>query len=332
MKSDLQKFIFLAVIVGLATFHVQEGLQAGKSPKDAPQPAFAYNSLASPVYYSSGGTVSGQGQDHLDNLSGVVAPPQDLAFFRVQATPDPSISAEEAIVGDLRSGTIYFAAGSKMRWPLASLTKLMSAVLVSEQLKPDQTITLVPDDLVNGDNQYVNVFTPGSSYSVSDLLNAMLVGSSNESARALARTVGGDSFIDDMNKRATEWGLSETHFKDPAGISAANQSTAENVFKMVSTIYENYPAIFKITQNSKVTVTELNFKKKNVIQSTHNYAGRKDFLGGKTGTTPEAGENLATIISYGKREVVVIVLGASDRYKDTDQLIQWFKNDFSPGY
>jgi len=321
------------VMVALAAFHVENGLKAGRGSGDVSVgPVFAYESPTLPVYSSKTPVNSGADGYYIQNFSGVVAPPQDLAFSRVESTPPPSISAEEALVGDLRSGTIYFATSSGSRWPLASLTKLMSATLVSERLKPDQAVVFIPEDMVDGDNLYWNVFVPGFSYSVSDLLGAMLVGSSNEAAKSLARIAGGDSFVDDMNKKAANWGLGQTHFKDPAGISAANQSSAEDVFKMISTIHENYPQIFKITQNSKITVTELNSKKKNVIQSTHNYAGRSDFLGGKTGTTPEAGENLATIISYGKREVVIIALGASDRYKDTDELIRWFKNDWSPGY
>jgi D-alanyl-D-alanine carboxypeptidase len=330
MKSDFQKAIFLAVIIGLAFLHVQTGLDAEKSPAGA-EPVLAYQNAASPFVSSIGsGAEADSSGNTPQNSSGVVAPPQDLAFFRVESTLPPAVSAAEALVGDLRSGTIYFATSSGSRWPLASLTKLMSASLISERMNATNTVTLTQEDLVDGD--YASIFTPDSTYAEGDLFKAMLVGSSNESAKSLARTLGGDSFVDDMNKRAADWGLSETHFKDPAGISAANQSSAEDVFKMVAEIYGNYPQIFKTTQNSKVTISAAGSKVKQTIQNTHKYAGRSDFLGGKTGTTPEAGENLVTIISYGKREVVIIVMGAEDRYADTDQLIQWFKNDFSPGY
>lgn len=330
MKPDFQKAIFLAVIIGLAFLQVQTGLDAERNPGRA-EPVLAYQNAASPFVSSiDSGVGADSSGDAPQNSSGVVAPPQDLAFFRIQSTLPPAVSAAEAVVGDLRSGTIYFATSSRSRWPLASLTKLMSASLISERMNATNTVILAPEDLVDGD--YASILTPGSAYAESDLFKAMLVGSSNEAAKALARIAGGGSFVNDMNKRAADWGLSQTHFKDPAGISAANQSSAEDMFKMVAEIYGNYPQIFKTTQNSKINISPAGSKTKQTIQNTHKYAGRSDFLGGKTGTTPEAGENLATIISYGKREVVIIVMGAEDRYADTDQLIQWFKNDFSPGY
>jgi D-alanyl-D-alanine carboxypeptidase (penicillin-binding protein 5/6) len=333
MKQDIQKFIFLAVIIGLAALHVKGQFGAGQAEGVSAEAALVSGLKEFIPALSSESAVSASVDSPApseENVYGVVAPPQDLAFVRVQNTPPPSVSASEALVGDLRSGTIYYSTSSNSRWPLASLTKLMSATFISEKMSPTSTITLTSDDLVDGD--YPGIFAALQTYTEGDLFNAMLVGSVNEAAKALARTLGGDSFVADMNKRAADWGLTQTHFKDPDGISAANQSSAADVFKLASMIYENYPQIFKITRNSKITITELNSKTKKNIMSTHTYAGRKDFLGGKTGTTPEAGENLVTIISYSKREVVVVVMGADNRFKDTDQLLQWFKTDFNTSY
>lgn len=332
--SDIGKFIFFSVLVFFTVLHVHGGFKQAKSEELPANAAVVYEAV-DPAIYSKDPGIGGEKSGVLKgtSISPVPAPiDHNLVFFRLKASPMPELKAREVMVGEIRGGETYYAADAKNQWPLASLTKLMAAVIAVDRLKPTSTISIQASDLKEPDVRFAASMVPGMQYTTEDLIRVLLVGSSNEAAEALARAVGREEFVKAMNDKAREWGLRETYFKDPAGVSAANQSSAADIFSLVFHIQKSYPDILKKTGAAKTVITEIGAKKKFTVQSTHQLSGRSDFLGGKTGTTPEAGENLLTIISYGGRPVVIIVLGDDDRYNDTVKLIDWFKNDFSPGY
>ncbi|MDO8663964.1 MAG: hypothetical protein Q7K44_00200, partial [Candidatus Liptonbacteria bacterium] len=164
----------------------------------------------------------------------------------------------------------------------------------------------------------------GDRYSIGDLMFAALLESSNESAEAIASFVGRKEFIALMNKQVASWGFADTHFDDPTGLSASNQSTAVDLLGLSKQIYEKYPEIFKITQRPSGYITELNSNKKLLIKSINLFAGQDNFLGGKTGFIDEAGGNLLSIFSYRTRPIIIIVLDTGDRFGDTEKLLNWF--------
>jgi D-alanyl-D-alanine endopeptidase (penicillin-binding protein 7) len=248
------------------------------------------------------------------------------AFSRYQNDPLPVLGANSALIADLRTGDVFFDSKSSMRWPLASLTKLMTAMIISQNVALNQSTTLVaadfPAESSDGDMQ------PGERYSINDLRSAMLLESSNEAAMALANFYGYDRFMAAMNTKATEWGLSNTHFDDPVGLSVSNQSTAADLLHMAGYIYSQNPEIFKITAKKSAYVKELNSGKKILVKTTNDFAGRPDFLGGKTGYTDEASGNLLSIFSYERRPILIVVLGTEDRFGDTEKLLNWFEGDY----
>lgn len=314
MMKGTGKIIFLSAMVFLAAFYMKKGFSA-----------------QSPANISGNISVDTNVPDQ--NGSSVVLSPQsgNLNFFRLKSTLPPEVSSTEALIEDLETGEIYFGKNQDMRWPMASITKLMTATIAKEELNPGDIITFAEPDFADADSRFTAFFYPGAQFHMQEIMQAMLVGSVNECAEALARTAGYDRFMAAMNRKAVEWGLTQTYFQDPDGISAANQSSASDLFIIASHIYKENPDIFNITRNTQIAVTDAS-STKHAVQSVNDLAGRSDFLGGKTGTTAEAGQNLLSIISYGGHPVVVIVLGSDDRYKDANQLIQWFENDFSPGY
>ncbi|MDO8504729.1 MAG: serine hydrolase, partial [Candidatus Liptonbacteria bacterium] len=172
------------------------------------------------------------------------------------------------------------------------------------------------------------VFAVGESYRIRDLLKAMLVASRNTAANALARAYGYDKFIAEMNAKAKGWGMDNSNFSDPSGLSVSNQSTANDLLKMIRGVTLERPDIWKTTENAKISIKELASGKVKNFTSTNQFVNRKDFFGGKTGYTPEADGNLITVFLYQKRTVGIIVLGSADRFGDSEKLFNWFSNDF----
>jgi len=247
-------------------------------------------------------------------------------FYRIGTQDPPSVQASAALVADLQTGESYFELNRHQQWPLASLTKLMTAVMVMRTGGLNRSLSLTPADFSVGAG--TNFFKAGYAYSVNDVLHIMLLLSKNEAAEALANLYGRDTFIAGLNQLAREWGLAATHFADPAGLSIANQSTIDDLEKCILNIRQSYPEIFTITRRQKIFITELNSKKKTLITNINLFAGRNDFLGGKTGYTDDANGNLVSLFSYQKRPILIIVLGTDDRFGETERLFNWFKQNF----
>ena len=252
--------------------------------------------------------------------------PSSGSFYRTGDELAPEIQARIALVANLKSGETFFSLEKNKRWPLASITKLISASIVLRDITQNQSTTIQSEDFViDGENELLGV---GERYSVKDLLRAMLLASDNEAAEALANLYGRSEFIAAMNSEAYSLGLSNTRFDDPTGLSSVNQSTAEELLKLAQQIYWNYPDIFKITRTPSVFITELNSGRHILVKNINNFAGEQDFLGGKTGYTDEASGNLLSIFSYNRKPVLIIVLGGEDRFGDTEKLLEWFKRNY----
>lgn len=257
-------------------------------------------------------------------ILGSTGPSKDL-FYRVSKTPLPEISSQSEVIADVVSGQKYLDVSSAKRWPTASLAKLMTAVVALEKLDQDATITISDADFADGDNP---IFLAGETYKTKDLLKAMLVASRNTAANAIARSYGYEKFIAAMNAKADEWGMNNTNFSDPSGLSVSTQSTAEDLLSLVRRISSDRPEIWRITENAKLSIKDLTFGHVQRFTSTHQFVTRKDFYGGKTGYTPEADQNLISVFLNEGRTVVIIVLGSSDRFGDSEKLLNWFNNDF----
>ncbi len=236
--------------------------------------------------------------------------------FRKYGEEKPNLGlAEVVLVSDLLTGEVYLSLNPDKRWPTASITKLMTAAAVFRKnnlnAPVDGGLTLA-----------------GEKYTAYDLLYKMLISSSNEAAEALATFYGYSDFMASMNSEAKNWGLTETFFKDPVGISVSNQSTAFDLQRMIKRIYDIYPDIFKITRRKSADVTEINSGRKQRVLSNNEFSGQVDFLGGKTGYTEDAGENLISIFSYNSRPLLIVILGTQDRFGETQNLFDWFKRNY----
>lgn len=267
-----------------------------------------------------------QGQDSSDVVLESAPAPNEGSFICFGSDSPPYIQAKAALVADLKTGERFFSSNIGIRWPMASLTKLMTAAVVSRNIALNQSTTLQEKDFdLESTSDDLKV---GERYSVGDLRVAMLVESNNEAAEALADFYGYSKFMSAMNAQAAEWGLNDTYFDDPAGLSVSNQSSVDDLTNFMGRIYSQYPEVLKITSKQSAYITELNSRRHILIQNINNFAGQSDFLGGKTGYTDEASGNLISVFAYKRQPILIIVLGTEDRFGDTQKLLDWFESNF----
>lgn len=132
-----------------------------------------------------------------------------------------NFSGSAALVADLLSGEEYLNLNGGRSWPIASITKLMTAAVASKNLDPELPIVVpVFGGELGGE---VRKFNTGENVTMTNLLRLMLTASSNEAAEIFARAYGRASFIELMNVQAKAWGLKNTYFNDPTGLSVSNQ-------------------------------------------------------------------------------------------------------------
>lgn len=238
----------------------------------------------------------------------------------VAAPAGLTVNGSAALVAEL-NGKIIFKKNPTERWPMASLSKLMTAVIASEKLSPDQKITLTEADIATAGDS--GDFKVGETYAATDLIKASLLVSSNDAAMALTNAYGYRDFIDLMQAKAAGIGMDQTVYFEPTGLSALNKSTLVDLNRLMSFIFENHPELLKITTQRIIPITELQSNVARNLTSNNNFAGRPDFLGGKTGYTDESNGNLISLFNSGGRRILIMIFGTNDRFGETEKLLEW---------
>ncbi len=241
-----------------------------------------------------------------------------VPFEKESDTTSCRASARIAHVENLSTGNVAYTKNAFIRWPIASITKLMSATIADDLLSATSTIT-VTQEMIERTEGYAS-FDAGETYSVTGLIAAMLVFSSNDAAFALANEVGEDVFVAAMNTKAQELGMSETRFSEPSGLSYLNQSTAQDVVKLLSYLYRQKPELIDYTRTKRVYLEEYESGRRFTFSNINSFAGQRNFLGGKTGFIDESGGNLVTLFDTSKGPIAVIVFSSPDRFKDISTL------------
>ncbi len=236
-----------------------------------------------------------------------------------------SIDAKAALVLDVSTGRNLYQKNIQQRLPIASLTKIMTAIIVWERLKPDDVVTVAPTAMkVDGERQDLY---KGEQLTVRSLMELMLIRSSNDAAYALrdfAKQQGID-LIAEMNEKASELGMRSTHFTDPAGLDDAAYSTAEDLGKAVKYALQ-YDAIWNVSRQPSATIQSVDGRILHEVQSTDQLLGvLSDIIGGKTGYTDGALGCMILIVnaSHGDNKIIGIVLGSTARFEAMKDMVQW---------
>lgn len=236
--------------------------------------------------------------------------------------PPLGLDVSAAGVYDLNGGKIWDWNGDK-HWPIASLTKLMTALVAKEQIPDSDQIQISSEaEQPLKDNGAAPTFNIGDTLSAKDLVKAMFLVSSNDAAEALARHYGYDNFIRAMNDKAQELGMTNTVFASPSGLSVKNLSTATDLDKLVRFVWMSNRDLFATSRKTKdyVTVANGRYRTRRYLTNINTFAGEKNFLGGKTGQLPESGGNLISIFDANGPKLI-IVLGAGDRFQETQTIL-----------
>jgi len=239
----------------------------------------------------------------------------------------PDVRAEAAIIYNPETGKVLWESNSTTRRSIASITKVMTAVVFLEN-SPDLTREVVVEraDVRNASTTYLRA---GYAVTTDDLLHLLLIGSDNAAARVLARVsqYGSQGFIDRMNAKAQELGLSSTSYADPSGLLADNESSAYDLARLISYVSGD-DRIASIMRTPYYTVNA--GRHQIMIHSTNQLVmkGDVDVQAGKTGFISKAGYCLATLLRLpqGGPEVAVVVLGAKSnpgRFWETRHLFNW---------
>jgi serine-type D-Ala-D-Ala endopeptidase (penicillin-binding protein 7) len=245
----------------------------------------------------------------------------------------PDIRAEAAIIYNPENGKVLWESNSTSRRSIASITKVMTAVVFLEN-SPDLTREVVVEraDVRNASTTYLR---GGYALTTGDLLHLLLIGSDNAAARVLARVsqYGSEGFIDRMNAKAQELGLTSTSYADPSGLLADNESSAYDLARLI-TYVSGDDRIASIMRTPYYTVNA--GRRQITIHSTNQLVmnGDVDVQAGKTGFISKAGYCLATLLRLpqGGPEVAVVVLGAKSnpgRFWETRHLFNWISTKAS---
>lgn len=247
----------------------------------------------------------------------------------------PELASVHAVIADFDTGATLFAKHADAVVPIASLTKLMMAMVVIDAEQPlGEWLTIVPRDTPIEKNAYSRLRV-GSEATRRDLLHIALMSSENLACHVLAANFPGGTaaFVTAMNAKARELGMSETRFVDSSGLSPSNRSTAGDLAKMAAAA-ARYPLIREFSTAADYTVRfrspayTLGYANTNVLARGESW----DILLSKTGFLNEAGRCLIMIATVGGRAVTMVLLdsfGTRSPVGDASRVKRWIETGSS---
>jgi D-alanyl-D-alanine carboxypeptidase (penicillin-binding protein 5/6) len=243
----------------------------------------------------------------------------------------PEVGAKSALVYDLRSSKFLFAQDPTQRLPIASLTKIMTATAVLENMKLDDVVTVKQDAIrVDGTKQDLYV---DEQITVGHLLQYMLIESSNDAAYALASYAKeqGVDLVAKMNDKAAALGMLDTQFLDPAGLNDQAYSSAQDLIKLIRYSLKYQNQIWDVLTQKEINIPSENGKIVHNAKNTDQLLGIiPNIIGGKTGYTDAAQGCLILIVKIPEKNdiIVSILLGSKDRFGDTKTLVDWIQRAY----
>ncbi len=241
----------------------------------------------------------------------------------------PATSANSLFIANLVTGATILKKDVNDVLPLGPLTKFMTALSVADLLNPEQQVKVSQSSLANA--QTFTLFEPqiGKQYMVLDLLYPLLMQSSNEAAAILADFIGAGNLLINMNSKAKSLGMSDTRLADFQGNTAKNVSTAKDLFKILQHVLYKRSFLFDISKGKEYF--GVGPGKLGGITNLNSFYQSDDLVGAQGGKTASGSENLFSVWNMGgakKVPVAIIVLGSEDAAADTQNLLDWVRDNF----
>jgi len=260
-------------------------------------------------------------------------------------TTKPVINAASGIVINADTGEVIFEKDSETAYYPASITKVMTALLVLEHCKMDEMVTFSKSAVSNLESGAVTIkLVAGDKLSVKDCLHALMLKSANEVANGLAEHVAGSvpAFAEMMNKRAKELGCTNTHFVNPNGLNDSNHYTTAHDMARITAAAFAHEELRKISSTPSYTLAPTKNYPKGLTVSLNNKILMQSYpeyyysyaVASKTGYTSRAGSTLTTMAKRDGKTVVAVVLKSTKymgHYTDTKALFEYgFANTSAP--
>lgn len=249
-----------------------------------------------------------------------------LPSFQAPEKEIPEIEARSAMSVKIKKNgnqEILFEKNSNQILPIASLAKLMTALVVlenynlSQQLEVSKKAIEQPEDF--------GKLKIGEHLSTENLLYLALIESSNDSAFTLSELIGQEGFVDLMNLEVEDLGLKNTYFVDPTGYSTENYSTVKDLVNLARYILEERPIIWEISAFPEFGLYTPDGVFHHQLSNTNQLLGEyPEIIGGKTGYTNEAGGCILLILKSSKDEIFInVILGSENRFEEMKKLIDY---------
>ncbi len=254
-----------------------------------------------------------------------------LAITKEEHKP-PEIHARAGLILESHSNEILYQKNIWEALPIASLTKLMTAIIVREQLDLDQVITVSPTVKKIGGSRMGLI--PGEKMTVRELLRGLLIDSGNDAAFALSEAVSGTSeqFVALMNEKKKILGLAQSNFMDPAGVNDGNIASAFDLSQLAKVVFQN-GFLQSVMREKEAILRSADGKHLHRVKNTNLLLGSSvadRIIAGKTGTSPSAGQALVSLVADAPHQTtLMILLGSNDRFDEMQSLIDWVDKTFS---
>jgi len=239
-----------------------------------------------------------------------------IAPLAMPLAVEEHLSASGVLILDMRSGQMLYNKQSELRRPMASLTKLMTALIIVEHHALNEWM-VIPRGVgeIEGNKAYLPV---GEQFTVGDLLSALLIGSANDAGYALALFHSGSigEFVGEMNARAQTLGLKNTHYANPIGLDSSQQWSTPQDTAWLAAFVLRTPAIReRLSRRGQRIWSRAGYE----VSLAHTHAlmhADTAVRAGKTGTTTSAKQCLLSLVEQGEQEILVVLMHSSRRYAD----------------
>ncbi|OGY37201.1 MAG: hypothetical protein A3E36_01210 [Candidatus Andersenbacteria bacterium RIFCSPHIGHO2_12_FULL_45_11b] len=250
-----------------------------------------------------------------------------LSYDAQSKTQDSSaIQSSSALLYDGDAQMILFQKNGFERRPLASITKLMTAMIALDHgISWNQDANILPSEYVEGGELILN---PGETVTMKDLFNASLLGSANNATMAYVRQLGisKEDFVQEMNRKAVELRLEQTEFHDVTGLGVQNVSTAYEIAVMANYAFTHYPEIAQATSQKEYSFIVRGTHREHTIRNTNKYVQteKMNVTGSKTGFLYEAGYCLVVQGADALKNRVAVIMnspGEETQFIETKRLL-----------
>lgn len=239
----------------------------------------------------------------------------------------PEITAKAAFFVDAKTGRSLFEKNIHDELPIASLTKIMTAIVTLERRHWDDKLYVSPTaSMMEPDKMFLR---SGEWLSVRELMDGLFLVSANDAAEVMAREVTGDrqEFVNLMNTKARELGMNHTLFINPSGLQEDGMrqySTAVDVAMMARYLVNKWPEVVEITKQPEIKLPQTdNHQEYDLISGINLVTTYPGVVGLKIGYTPDAGLTIVTLARKGDSEVLGVLLGSEDRREEARKLLDY---------